>query len=161
MTNLDIKIEINILLYYSRPWESTVGKKTLLMMMKPFAEYIRVLYLRSIREAMKSPRYKGKWEPRDEEGYLGYLGVDTFSDDISMLMEEALEVKKIGKNYFIRFNPYYKYPKSSLSLIRVLRAIEHGTSDFSARPILVKCKRNIQRNLRELWIGYLTLRGVI
>lgn len=160
MTNLDIRININTLLYYSKPWESTVGEKTLLVLTKSFAEYIRILYIRMIREAMDSPRYKGHWEPVEDEGYREYIGTEACSDILSLIIE-ALSVSKVGKNYIIQFDPTYRYPGSPMTLIRVLRGIECGTSDFHSRPILVTCNRRIRANLRELWIGYLTLRGVI
>lgn len=160
MNALDIKINIKKLTDYSESLKSTVDDDTLLLMIKSFAKYIRVMYGCLIEEAIYSKRYKGKWEPTEEEGYLEYLGT-TPKIHIIYLIEEALEVKKVGTNFMVRINPHYKYPGSRLTLLKVLRAIESGTSKFNARPILAKEARKINRNIKPLWRGYLKMKGAI
>lgn len=160
MSNLDIKININDLLDYSASLGSTIEKKTLLKMIKSFSKYVLELYGRLIEEAIYSRRYKGRWEPVDEEGYQEYLGV-TPVEDIITLMRDALESRKIGYYYVIRFKPTYRYPGTRLPLTRVLRAIDRGTSKFNARPIFSKIIREINSHMYDLFRGYLKMKGVI
>lgn len=160
MTNLDIKINIKKLSDYSVSLKRTIDEDTISLMIKSFANYIRILYLEAIQDAMNSKRYEGQWEPIEEKGYLEYIGV-TPVKDILLIIEDALEVKKIGYNFIVQFNPHYKYPKSKIPLVKVLRAIEQGTHEFNARPILKKIVRNINKNLINMWRGYLTVKGVI
>lgn len=160
MTSLDIKINIKKLSDYSASLDKDTKKKTLLLMIESFSNYILRLYGSMIEEAINSRRYKGKWEPVEEEGYLDYLGV-TPKVNILYLIEEALEVKKIGSNFLIRINPYYRYPGTDIPLVRVLRTIENGTSKFNARPIMSKIVVQIRSNILDLWRGYLMMKNII
>lgn len=159
MTNIDIKINTKYLMDYSASLKRTVGEDTLLLIIKSFATYIKNFYGCLIEESINSPRYKGKWEPIDEEGYLEYLGTVP-EKRILYYIRDALEVTKQGSNYIIRIDPHYRYPKSRLPLVRVLRAIECGTRDFVARPILAKSARKIRSHILQLWKGYLSMKGV-
>ena len=80
------------------------------------------LYGLLIEEAINSNRYKGLWEPIEDEGYREYLGTDP-TGDILLYMKESFEVKKIGYNFIISINPKKKYPGSKLPLYRVVLAI--------------------------------------
>lgn len=160
MTGLDIRINIKKLTDSSTFLDDRIKKRTLLLMIKSFADYVSELYLHLIEEAIHSRRYKGRWEPLEEEGYLEYLGVSPTVGILS-LMKDAIEVKKIGYNYVIRFSPYYLYPDTRIPLVRVIKAIEKGTSEFNARPIVLKQNVLIRTHIRELWKGYLAMKGVI
>lgn len=160
MSNLDIKININKLLDYSESLGSTIEKKTLVLMIKSFSEYVLELYGRLIEESIYSNRYKGHWEPIEDEGYREYIGV-TPVDNITLLIRESLESRKIGYHYVIRFKPNYRYPGTRLPISRVLRAIDSGTSKFHARPIFSKIIREINSHIYELWRGYLKMKGVV
>lgn len=159
MTSLDIKINIKKLSNYSASSDRVKRKKTLLVI-ESFSRYVANLYLSMIEEAINSRRYKGNWEPVDDPGYIEYLGV-TPETNIIYLIRDALEVKKIGNNFYVRFDPHYKYPGTKLSLIKVLRAIENGTSKFNARPIFSKIVKEINSHILSLWKGYLAMKGVI
>lgn len=159
MTSLDIRISISKLLDYSDVLRKTDRRKTSLLIIEDFAHYIRELYIKMVAESIHSRRYKGKWEPVEDEGYLEYLGT-TPSLDILYLIEEALLVEKTGYNFIVSFNKRYKYPGTDLSLVKVLRAIEYGTSEFNPRPILAKIVGEIRGNLLDLWRGYLTMKGI-
>lgn len=160
MTCLEIKISIKKLSDYSASLDKSENKKTLLLMIESFSHYILKLYLSMIEESVSSRRYQGKWEPTEDEGYLEYLGA-TPSADILNLIEDSLEVKKIGNYFYIRVSPGYKYPGTMIPLARVLRSIEYGTSKFNSRPIFSKITRKINNNIQSLWRGYLTMKGVI
>lgn len=160
MSNLDIKININKLMDYSESFGITKNKKILLKIIRSFAEYVLQFYGRLITEAIYSNRYKGKWEPVDDPEYVDYIGT-TPVEDILVVMKDALEVKKIGYYFVIRFKPNYKYPGSKLLLSRVLRAIDSGTTKFHARPIFTRIIRDINKNLYALYKGYLTMKKVI
>lgn len=160
MTSLDIKINIREFSNYSAALGRNSDKKTKLMIVESFSYYILRFYLRLIEEAIYSRRYQGQWEPIDEQGYIDYLGVVP-TNDILSLIKDALEVEKIGYNFIVRINPHYKYPGTNIPLVRVLRAIETGTSEFPARPILAKITSKVRRRLFDLWRGYLTMKGVI
>lgn len=160
MSSLDIKISIKKLSNYSASLDRSRKKKTLLLMIESFAHYILHLYLSMIEESINSRRYRGKWEPVEDEGYIEYLGV-TPETNILYLIQEALEVKKIGNYFYVRVNPHYLYPGTRIPLIRILKAIEYGTSKFNARPIMSKSAREISRHIMDLWRGYLTMKGVI
>lgn len=160
MRSLDIKINIKELTNYSASSDLIKKKKTLLLMIKSFAEYLRSLYLHLIKEEINSKRYQGNWEPIEEKGYQEYLGVSPQSD-IYLLVEDAMEVKKLGNNFVVRINPYYKYPDTRIPLLKVLRAIENGTSDFNARPLMSKVVLELQKNVIDYWRAYLAMKGVI
>lgn len=160
MIKFDIKININELKDYSAFLHKSVKKRTLLTMIESFSYYVRELYLDYIKKAIFSRRYKGNWEPVDEEGYLEYLGV-TPQEHIFSLIKDALEVKKKGYNFVIRFNPHYDYPGTKIPLIKVLRAINYGTSKFNARPAFRGIANDIEDNIVDLWRGYLTMKGVV
>lgn len=160
MSSLDIRINIDKFLDYSESLGSTIEKKTLIMMIKSFSEYVLELYGRMITEAIYSNRYKGNWEPVSDKEYKEYIGTEPVND-IIQVMRDALEVKKIGYHFLIRFNPHYKYPGSKLTLDKVLRAIDSGTSKFHARPIFSKIQRDINKHLYELFRGYLKMKNVI
>lgn len=160
MTNFDIKINIRKLSRYISPSPEEDIDKIILKMIESFAHYVLNLYGQMIEESINSRRYRGKWEPVDDPEYVEYLGVSP-STEIIYLIQESLEVEKIGYNFVVRFNPYYKYPGTKIPLIRVLRAIENGTSRFNARPILAKSAIEIRKSLLDLWKGYLTMKGVI
>ena len=158
MTNLDIKI--NILKLSSYVGKKGIGDKKLSLMVEYFSHYILNLYGRVIESEINSRRYRGKWEPVDDPGYLEYIGVTPERPMID-LIAEALEVVKIGYNYIVRINPRYMYPGTRIPLMTVLRAIESGTSKFNARPILAKSTREINKNIVKLWKGYLKMKGVL
>lgn len=160
MSSIDIRINIKELLEYNESLRSEIGDRVLIKIIKEFSDYVLRLYFFSIREATYSNRYKGKWEPKDEEGYIEYLGV-TPVGDILEYIEEALESKRIGYKFIIRINPHYKYPKSKLFLSKVVRAIDAGTTKFNSRPILRKIIRQIENNMIDLWRGFLTMKGVV
>ena len=124
-----------------------------------FCKRLRNLYYSMILEALASSRYKGRWEPT-EEGYLEYLGCTPVEDFLSVV-ESSMYYKKVMSRYIVGFNETVKYPGSSLRLVKVLRAIEYGTSDFPARPILKKIKREIERSILRLWKGFLLQKGVL
>ena len=159
MTNINIRIRIKKISDYSKSSGDTFKKKTLLLMIESFAYYILNLYGRLIEEEINSPRYKGKWEPIEEKGYIEYLGV-TPHISILYLLQDSLEVRKIGSSFIVRVTPTYKYPGTKLYLLKVLRAIEQGTADFNARPILSKNARKIENRIIDLWRGYLAMRGI-
>lgn len=160
MTNFDIKINIRKISNYSGLSNNRRTRKTLLLMIESFSQYVLELYGRLIEEAIYSRRYKGNWEPVEEEGYREYLGIKP-TRNILYSIRESLEVKKIGYHFIVRFNPSYRYPGTKIPFIRVLRAIENGTSDFNARPIISKIVVQLRSNLLDLWRGYLTMKGVI
>lgn len=160
MTTLDIRIRVNTLSDYSEYLKRKSGEKTLLLIVKAFAEYIRILYISLIEEEMNSRKYRGKWEPVDDEGYLEYLGV-TPVKDILPLIEEALIVKKVGHTFYVQFDTHYEYPESGIPLITVLKSIEYGTSKFNARPIFRKNVNLINKNMTTLWRGFLKKRGAV
>lgn len=160
MASLDIKINIRELSDYGVMISDIQDKKSLLTMIESFSRYVRRLYISMIREAINSRRYRGRWEPIDEEGYVEYLGI-TPRGSILNTIQDSLESRKIGYNFIIRVNPNYKYPGTDIPMIRVLRAIESGTSKFNARPILSSIVRKINMNIKELWKGYLAMKGVI
>jgi len=145
---------------YSESLDDTIDKKTLVLMIKSFSEYVLELYGRLLVEAIYSNRYKGKWEPVDDDGYKEYIGV-TPVEDMTLLMRDALEAKKIGYYCMVRFNPRYMYPGTRIPLSKVLRAIDSGTSKFNARPIFSKIIREINSNIYDLFKGYLLMKGVI
>lgn len=159
MISYDIHIDIGKLLHYSEPLKPDIDNETLLMMIRSFSSYIRSLYLAMIEESIYSPRYKGEWEPTEDEGYIEYLGT-TPTTHIIRLMIDALEVREIKNTIVIRFEPYYRYPGSDHTLVQVLRAIDTGTSKFNARPILRKIVRQIESKIPSLWRGYLKKKGV-
>lgn len=158
-SNLEIRVNIRKIIEFSKPLQKTIDNKTLIKMIYAFSSYLSELYLDLIDEAINSNRYKGKWEPTDDKEYREYIGT-TPKADIIDLMAEAIEVKKIGYYYVIRFNPRYKYPESKLPLIKVIRAIDGGTAKFHARPIFKKILRDIDSNIFKLWKGYLLRKGV-
>lgn len=160
MSNLDIKINIRRLMDYSGSLDVSEDKKTLLSMIESFSSYVSELYLSMIQESIYSRRYKGEWEPVDDPEYVEYLGT-TPDTHILILISEALEIKKIGYNFIIRFNPRYRYPGTRHYLVNILRAIDRGTSKFNARPIFHKIVSQIRSHIPELWKGYLSMKGVI
>lgn len=160
MTNLEVKVSITKLLEYSDFLEDEIDKRTRIKLIGSFCEYLKRLYITMVEESMNSNRYKGRWDPRDEIGYINYLGVIPKKGILSILAD-ALEVKKMGYNFYIRVNPRKKYPGSKLTVLKVLRALENGTSDFSARPILYKVSKEIRSNLLDLWRGWLKMKGII
>lgn len=129
-------------------------------MIESFSKYVMNLYGMLIEEAINSNRYKGIWEPVNEEGYKEYLGTEP-TGDILYYIKEAFEVKKIGYNFIIRLNPRSRYPNSRLPLSRVVLAIDNGTSKFNARPILRKIIKQINHHMIDLWKGFLKMKGVI
>lgn len=159
MTNFDIRINIKMLSNHSGYLNISKDKKLFYKLVGSFAHYVLRLYKLMIKEDMHSNRYKGVWEPIEERGYIEYLGVIP-QKNIYDILCESLEVAKIGYNYIIRVNPYDKYPKTKIPLSRVIRAIEHGTSKFNSRPLLASISREINKNILELWRGYLSMRGV-
>lgn len=159
MTNLDIRINVKKLMDYSESLKPHLKEETLLMMIESFAYYILRLYVSMIEESIYSNRYKGKWEPVEDEGYREYLGTDP-KGDILTLIFESLEVEKIGYNFVVSIEPHYKYPGTELPLVRVLRAIDSGTSKFNARPIFSRIISQINSHLLSLWRGYLKKKGV-
>lgn len=160
MSNFDIRINIRNLTNYTLKSGISTNKKTILLMIEDFSYYIRNLYLLSLEESINSKRYKGKWEPIEEKGYIEYLGV-TPKVPIMSLIEDSMEVKKVGYNFIVEINPKYKYPGSKLPLVKVLRAIDRGTSDFNSRPIFNKIISEMRRRVMDLWRGYLLKKGVI
>jgi len=160
MSNFDIRISIKKLSNYSASLDNTEDKKTLLLMIKSFSYYISNLYLRLIEESINSRRYNGDWEPVEDKEYKNYIGTVP-TTDILYVIGDALEVVKIGHNFVVRVSPKYKYPGTNIPLIRVLRAIEYGTSKFNARPLLAKNSQHINRRILDLWRGYLMMKGVI
>ena len=160
MTNLDIRVDTKKLTKYLRASKSSVDEETMMKLVEKFSSYLRSLYLQLIYEEIHNRRYRGHWEPVTEIGYLEYLDT-TPTIDIYDLIEEALEVSKVGSNFLVRFRPSYRYPGSRRPLILVLRAIECGTTDFNARPLLYKCVKSIESHMYDLWKGYLAVRGVI
>lgn len=160
MNNLDIKVPVKKLLDYSASLKSTIPEETLLLMIESFSHYVKRLYFNLICEAVNSRDYKGNWEPIDDEGYQEYLGM-TPEGNILDSIEDALEVRKIGYNFIVRFNPNYLYPNSRIRLLKVLRAIDSGTSDFNARPIFRKIIANIRDNILVLWRVFLSMKGVV
>lgn len=145
---------------YSASLKRTIDDKTLLMMIKSFSEYVMNLYGMLIEESINSNRYKGLWEPIEEEGYKEYLGTEP-TGDILFYIKDAFEVKKIGYDFIIRINPRKKYPGSKVPLYRVVLAIDNGTSKFNARPILKKIINQINHHMLDLWRGFLKMKGVI
>lgn len=160
MNSLEIKININRLMDYSASLKRTIDEKTLLSMIKSFSIYVMNLYGLLIEEAINSNRYKGLWEPIEDEGYREYLGTDP-TGDILLYMKESFEVKKIGYNFIISINHKKKYPGSKLLLYRVVLAIDNGTSKFNSRPILRKIISQINHHIIDLWRGFLKMKGVI
>lgn len=160
MNSLEIKISIRKLKNYSASLKRTTNEKTLLMIMESFSNYVMNLYGVLIEEAINSNRYKGVWEPIDEEGYQEYLGTEP-TGDILVYIKEAFEVKKIGYNFIIRINPNKRYPGSRIPLYRVVLAIDNGTSKFNSRPILKKIINKINHHILDLWRGFLKMKGVI
>lgn len=159
-TSLDIRIRINTLAEHSRGLRKQMGRKDFTDLVRSFSKYVRVLYLMMIEEAMNSNRYKGNWEPVDDEGYLEYIDTNP-SIPILQLIQDALEVRKIGNNFYVRFEPHYRYPVSHRTLVQVLRSIDKGTSKFNARPIFNKILKTISSHIIELWRGYLTIKRII
>lgn len=159
MTNLEIKINIRKL-RNDRKVQKYKDEKSFTLLVEHFAKYIARLYVDLIEKAIESHQYKGKWEPVDDEEYIKYLGTEP-KKNIIVLIKEAMEVKKVGYNFIVRINPYYRYPDSDLTLLQVLRAIDNGTSKFPARPIFNKIVRSLNNQLLRLWRGYLTKKGVI
>lgn len=160
MNSLEIRINITKLKNYSATALRTVEEKTLLTMIESFSKYVMNLYGMMIEESINSNRYKGQWEPVDDEGYKEYLGTEPVGDIIS-LIQDAFEVRKIGYNFIIRINPKKKYPGSKIPLERVILAIDHGTSKFNSRPILRRITNQIRSHILDLWRGYLLMKGVI
>lgn len=160
MKGYELKIDIKRLLHYSGISKSQISNKTLLMTIKSFSSYIRDLYLLMIEEEIYSRRYKGKWEPVDDEEYIDYLGT-TPSTHIILLIKDALEIREINNDIIIRVDPEYKYPDSRLPLIKVLRAIDNGTSKFNARPLIRHVIRRLNSEIPKLWRNYLKKKGVI
>ena len=160
VSNLEIRVNINKLIEYSESLQSSVDRKTMIKMIRSFSQYLSGLYVRMIIESINSNRYKGNWEPREDKGYQEYLGVKP-EIDITTLISDSMEVKKIGYNFIIRVNPRYKYPGSKLTLVKVLRAIDNGTSRFHARPIFKRILKDIDSNILRLWKGYLLRKGVL
>lgn len=160
MTNLDIRINIRELTDYSATLEDKIDRKTLLLIMKSFSKYVAALYVKMIEEAINSRRYKGKWEPITEEGYIEYLGTSP-KVDIFYLIEEAMVVDKIGSNFIVRIDPHYEYPDSDLRLIDVVRAIDNGTSKFNARPLFIRIVSKLRSHITDLWKGYLAMKGIV
>lgn len=159
MKSYEINIDIAKLLHYSDSIKSYIDNKTLLMIIKSFSLYVRDLYLSMIEEEIYSRRYKGNWEPVEDEEYLKYIDT-TPSSHILILIKDAIEIREIRNNIVIRIEPSYKYPGSSLSLLKVLSAIDNGTSKFNARPILKSIVRQINSELSTLWKSYLKKKGV-
>lgn len=160
MISYEIKINIPRLLHYSAVLKPHISNETLIMIIKSFSNYVRDLYLAMIEEAVYSRRYKGDWEPIDEEGYLEYLGTTPSDSHILSLMVDAIEIREIKKNIIIRFDPKYYYPDSKLPLVKVLKAIDNGTTKFNARPILKSIVRELNTSLPSLWKSYLKKKGV-
>jgi hypothetical protein len=160
MNSLEIRIRTRKLMDYSASLKRTIDDKTLLMMIKSFSEYVMNLYGMLIEESINSNRYKGLWEPIEEEGYKEYLGTEP-TGDILFYIKDAFEVKKIGYDFIIRINPRKKYPGSKVPLYRVVLAIDNGTSKFNARPILKKIINQINHHMLDLWRGFLKMKGVI
>lgn len=160
MSSLEIKVNVRVLEDYSKKFFDKIEKKTLLKIIKAFSEYLLELYGSLIEEAVNSNRYKGQWEPVDDEGYKEYLGTEP-TGDILYYIKDALEVKKIGYNFIIRIDPKKKYPGSNLSVERVVLALDNGTLKFSARPILKKIIRQIRSHIKELFRGFLKMKGAI
>ena len=161
MTNVSIKISINELSHYSTSIGSLLEDKTLLsLVIKAFASHIKNLYGQMIEEEIHANRYKGKWEPVDDEGYREYLGV-TPTGYILEYIRDALEVVKKGTNYIVQIDPHYKYPGTKIPLVRVVRAIDSGTSKFNAHPIMRKIILRINSHLLTLWKSYLMQKGVV
>lgn len=154
-----IKLDVGKLLYYSEVLKPRISNETLLMLIRSFSVYVRDLYKVMIAESIYSNRYKGDWEPIKDEGYLEFLGT-TPSEHILDLIYDALEIREIKNNIVIRFEPEYKYPGSKLTLVRVLKAIDNGTSKFNARPILKDAVSHLNRNISGLWRVYLRQKGV-
>lgn len=160
MNTLDISIKIYELSNYNKSLREELGDRELLKMIREFSKYILRLYIFLITEEINSNRYKGEWEPKDDEEYQKYLGVVPKGNLLEYL-EESLECRKVGYKFVIRVNPKSKYPGSNIPLTKVLKAVEYGTSKFNARPILVRVKRTISDNMIDLWRGFLTMKGVI
>lgn len=159
MTNFSISISATMIATSIASKGLSKDDKVIMNTILSFAEYIRRLYLKLIEEDMNSNRYRGNWEPSEDKGYQEYLGVIP-KYNILELLDNSLEIKKIGYTIYVRINPYMKYPGSRRSFLDVLRAIEYGTSDFPARPILAKNAREIQKNVLRLWKGFLMMKGV-
>lgn len=160
MSSLEVKVDILRLLRLGKNSASKVDEETLLEYIEQFAHHIRNLYLRLIEEAMNDRRYGGEWEPRNDPEYLEYLGT-TPNFYLLDLLDEALEVKKVGYNYIIQFNRRMRYPGTHTPLVKVLRAIDAGTSKFNARPIFSKIRYRLRHRITDLWKGYLIRKGVI
>lgn len=160
MNSSEIKINIKKLTDYSASLKRNIDDKTLLLIIESFSKYVMTLYGAMIEEAVNSNRYKGVWEPIEEEGYRDYLGTEP-TGDILLYMKESFEVRKIGYNFIIRINPNKRYPGSKLPLFRVILAIDNGTSKFNSRPILRKIINQINHHILDLWRGFLKMKGVI
>lgn len=160
MKDYEVIIKIDRLLHYSASLKPDISNETLLMIIRSFSSYVRDMYKAMILEFIYSKKYKGSWEPVEEEGYIEYLGVPPSDTDIVYLMYEALEIREIKNNIIIRFDPKYLYPGSRIPLIKVLKAIDNGTSKFNARPVLRPIVRQLNSSIPELWRLYLKQRGV-
>lgn len=160
MTNFDIRLNIPRLAANTIRLGSRLDDKELNIVVGAFAAYLRELYGLMVEEAINSNRYKGEWEPRDDEGYQEYIGTKPTTSMIT-LISRSLYVKKRNREYIVTFDERKRYPGSKLTIFRVLKAIEYGTSKFNARPMMVKITRKLNRNLLSLWKGFLTMKGVI
>lgn len=159
MNSLSIKLKVREL---SEEFPSKIEKRTRIKLMDSFAEYIKNLYIRSLEDQMYSSRYKGNWEPVEDLGYLEFIG-DTPEENILDIIISNIEVKKSLAYHQIRIDPHVRYPKkkSKLTLLRVLNAIEYGTSKFNARPIFRSVISSIDEDIAILWRSYLFRKGVL
>lgn len=161
MRDFSIRLSVIDLRNYSITLGTKLNDENLTIVLNKFSEYLIALYGTLIENAINSSRYKGDWEPIDDEEYRKYIGTNPRKSLILPLMKASLIYDKRGYFYVIRFDEDLKYPGSELSVLDVLRAIEYGTSKFHARPIIRKACNLIKSNVRRLWKGFLTMKGLI
>ena len=117
-----------------------------------FAVYIKNLYIERVLESLKSGRYRGKWEPTNED-YINFKTSKGLPEklDIEGLIKNTIGVYKIKDYYVVGLDRYRMYPKTTTLLQQIIRWLEFGSSKNPARPLLSPVRNDIDKNLKIYW----------
>lgn len=134
------------------------------MLLSDFAWFIAQTYQQEVIRAIRTQRYKDKWVPLSP-GYLEWKKKNNMSLHIweaTGFLKNSIEVNYDDRyhRFIVGPSPRTRYPGSSMTVLKVSRYMEYGTSKMPARPLFGPIQVYISKNIRRYWDKYLRGKGI-
>lgn len=161
MPSMHIKIQVT-----QQDWRPASrmakGSKEKEKLLGQFAHYIADIYRDELVRAINTQRYAGKWEPlnKDYVAWKRSQGLSTKIWESTEMLKRSITVYRSNNKWVVGINPRIKYPGSNVSVYKVARWLEYGTSRMPARPLFRPVKQLITGRMRKYWNTFLLSKGI-